>query len=62
MSQQVIAKVSETSPMRTLATVETISSDALEIPEDNPMTAEKVALGKALYFDTRLSKDATLST
>ena len=34
MSQQVITKVSETSPMRALATVETISSDALEIPED----------------------------
>ena len=34
MSQQVISKVTETSPMRSLATVETISSDALEIPED----------------------------
>ena len=34
MSQQVITKVTETSPMRNLATVETISSDALEIPED----------------------------
>lgn len=34
MSQQVISKVSETSPMRNIATVETISSDALEIPED----------------------------
>ena len=34
MSRQVITKVSETSPMRSIATVETISSDALEIPED----------------------------
>ncbi|NIQ97541.1 MAG: phage major capsid protein [Desulfuromonadales bacterium] len=34
MSRQVITKVSETSPMRHIATVETISSDALEIPED----------------------------
>ncbi len=34
MSQQVITKVSETSPMRAIAMVETISSDALEIPED----------------------------
>ncbi len=33
----------------------------LPIPEDNPMTAEKVELGKMLYFDTRLSKDGTLS-
>jgi cytochrome c peroxidase len=28
---------------------------------DNPVTAEKVILGKQLYFDTRLSKDGTQS-
>lgn len=33
----------------------------LMIPEDNPMTEAKVALGKALYFDTRLSADNTVS-
>jgi len=31
------------------------------IPEDNPMTAAKVELGRMLYFDTRLSKDGTIS-
>ena len=31
------------------------------VPDDNPMTPEKVALGKKLYFDTRLSKDGTIS-
>ncbi|MGM0488408.1 MAG: cytochrome-c peroxidase [Planctomycetota bacterium] len=31
------------------------------IPDDNPMTAEKIALGKKLYFDKRLSKDGTVS-
>jgi len=31
------------------------------IPEDNPMSAEKVALGRMLYFDKRLSKDGTIS-
>lgn len=31
------------------------------VPADNPMTADKIALGKMLYFDTRLSKDNTLS-
>jgi len=31
------------------------------VPEDNPITPEKVALGKMLYFDTRLSKDGTIS-
>ena len=33
----------------------------LPIPKDNPMTAEKVELGKLLYFDTRLSKDGSIS-
>jgi hypothetical protein len=31
------------------------------IPEDNPLSEEKVGLGKALYFDTRLSVDDTVS-
>lgn len=34
ISQRVITQITETSPLRQLATVETISSDALEIPED----------------------------
>ena len=33
----------------------------LKIPEDNPMSVEKVELGKMLYFDKRLSKDGTVS-
>jgi cytochrome c peroxidase len=31
------------------------------IPPDNPLTAEKVELGKKLYFDRRLSADDTVS-
>ncbi len=31
------------------------------VPADNPMTPEKVELGKMLYFDTRLSGNGTLS-
>ncbi len=31
------------------------------IPKDNPLTAEKVALGEKLYFDKRLSADRTVS-
>jgi cytochrome c peroxidase len=31
------------------------------IPADNPHTAEKVELGKQLYFDPRLSRDDTVS-
>lgn len=33
----------------------------LKTPEDNPMTPEKVELGKMLYFDKRVSKDGTVS-
>jgi cytochrome c peroxidase len=31
------------------------------IPADNPMTPEKIELGKQLYFDTRLSKGSKIS-
>jgi cytochrome c peroxidase len=31
------------------------------VPEDNPMTDEKIELGKLLYFDKRLSKDGTIA-
>jgi cytochrome c peroxidase len=31
------------------------------VPDDNPITAEKIALGRFLYFDKRLSKDMTIS-
>lgn len=34
---------------------------ALSIPADNPLTADKVELGKQLYFDKRLSRDDTIS-
>jgi cytochrome c peroxidase len=33
----------------------------LPIPADNPLTADKVELGKQLYFDKRLSRDDTIS-
>ncbi|MDH5546885.1 MAG: c-type cytochrome [Gammaproteobacteria bacterium] len=32
-----------------------------QIPADNPQSKAKIALGKQLFFDTRLSKDGTLS-
>ena len=34
---------------------------AMDIPEDNPMTPEKVALGRQLFFDQRLSGDGVRS-
>jgi cytochrome c peroxidase len=33
----------------------------VQVPADNPITPEKVELGKQLYFDGRLSKDGTIS-
>ena len=33
----------------------------LPVPEDNPMTREKVALGRRLFFDARLSRDGSVS-
>jgi cytochrome c peroxidase len=35
--------------------------EAMTIPADNPMTPEKIALGKQLFFDERLSVDGTRS-
>jgi cytochrome c peroxidase len=34
---------------------------SLYIPEDNPLTRAKIELGRQLYFDRRLSNDATVS-
>lgn len=31
------------------------------VPDDNPMTSGKVALGRRLFYDTRLSRDGTFS-
>jgi cytochrome c peroxidase len=33
----------------------------MPVPASNPMTSEKVALGRRLFFDKRLSRDGTLS-
>jgi cytochrome c peroxidase len=33
----------------------------LPVPEENPLTLEKIALGRRLFFDRRLSRDGSLS-
>ncbi|MFN8642416.1 MAG: cytochrome c peroxidase [Candidatus Binatia bacterium] len=38
-----------------------LQADAAYLPADNPMSDDKIALGKLLYFDPRLSKDNTIS-
>src|SRR5262245_28045227 len=35
--------------------------EAMPVPADNPMTPEKVALGRQLFFDERLSIDGSRS-
>ncbi len=34
---------------------------AVPVPADNPLTAEKVELGRWLFYDTRLSRDGTVA-
>src|SRR5436190_11754730 len=36
-------------------------SQPMNIPADNPLTVEKIALGKQLFFDKRLSKTGQMS-
>jgi len=38
-----------------------LQDEKMVIPADNPITPEKVALGKQLFFDTRLSKTGKMS-
>jgi cytochrome c peroxidase len=38
-----------------------LDESALVIPQDNPMTKQKVELGRLLFFDKRLSRDNTIS-
>ena len=38
-----------------------LQDEAAYLPADNPLTAAKVALGKQLFFDPRLSRDLSLS-
>lgn len=33
----------------------------MPVPDDNPLTAEKIDLGRQLFFDRRLSRDGSLS-
>lgn len=38
-----------------------LQAGAAYVPDDNPLSAGKIELGKMLYFDPRLSKDGTIS-
>lgn len=49
------------SPAQELASEIPLGLIEPEIPADNPLTASKVALGRDLYFDARLSADDSVS-
>lgn len=38
-----------------------LDQDSFNVPPDNPMTPEKIELGRLLFFDKRLSKDNTIA-
>ena len=38
-----------------------LAAKNIRIPDENPLTAGKIELGKMLYFDARLSRDNTIS-
>lgn len=38
-----------------------LQATAAYLPDDNPMSEDKIALGKLLYFEPRMSKDGTIS-
>ncbi len=38
-----------------------LQAGASYVPDDNPLTADKIALGKLLYFDPRMSNDRSLA-
>ena len=38
-----------------------LQAGAAYVPDNNPLTAAKIVLGKLLYFDLRMSKDATVA-
>lgn len=38
-----------------------LDEDSLVIPQDNPLTKEKIELGKLLFFDKRLSKNNSIA-
>lgn len=50
----------QTTPLEEIVKVP-LGLPPLPVPADNPMTPEKVALGRMLYFDKRLSRDGTIS-
>ena len=60
-SKESVTEVQEYQPEILPLSKELSTYEAMVIPEDNPQTPEKVALGRQLFFDKRLSADGTRS-
>ena len=41
--------------------IDPVAWESIYVPADNQPTADRIALGRKLYFDTRLSRDGTVS-
>jgi len=55
------AKATPAAPPPAPFKIERVGLPEMTIPADNPLTVDKVALGKQLFFDTRLSKNGNMS-
>jgi cytochrome c peroxidase len=52
--------LAEAEPVKTKVTLKDFARPAsIPVPADNPSTPEKIALGAALFIDTRLSRDGS---
>ena len=45
----------------TLPTIQGLEDPNTYVPADNPLTKEKIELGRAIFFDKRMSKDNTIA-
>ena len=60
-SKVIVATGGEPAPLRDYIRHPPLGLPAMVIPERNPVTVEKIALGRKLFFDRRLSFNGTLS-
>ncbi len=60
-AQAAEAKPAEAKPAAEFKLQVPLGLPPVPIPKDNPLTAEKIELGKMLYFDKRVSKDGTVA-
>ncbi|TFH20569.1 MAG: c-type cytochrome, partial [Myxococcales bacterium] len=60
-SKSLASREGETADLLALLTEPPLGLPPVAVPPDNPVTAAKVALGRKLFYDRRLSRNRTLS-